>query len=160
MKLIEIVGKNYFGHFDHIRYASRALVIKDDNILLSYEKNNDIWMLPGGGAEDDETASDTVIREVKEETGYLINPSDIVLELHEYYEDFKYVTYYFLGEIISIGNKNLSESEIESGLEPEWIKISEALDIFSKHNDYKGDEMKRGLYLREYKALKELLSRN
>ena len=39
-----------------------------------------------------------------------------------------------------------------------WIPVSECMEIFSKHNDYaQTDEMKRGIYEREYMALKEIL---
>ena len=42
-------------------------------------------------------------------------------------------------------------------MEPRLLQISEIEDIFSKHNLYKGiDEMRRGMYLREYIALSEL----
>ena len=40
---------------------------------------------------------------------------------------------------------------------PCWLSLEEAIDIFSKHASYADtDEMRRGLYLREYKALKAL----
>lgn len=48
--------------------------------------------------------------------------------------------------------------EIENGLKPKWVNTKEALGIFSKYNEYaKTFEVKRGLYLRELKALKELI---
>ena len=54
-------------------------------------------------------------------------------------------------------NESLSECcmrELAEGLEPRWIPLKEAIDIFSKHQDYAADnEMKRGAYLREYNAL-------
>ena len=40
------------------------------------------------------------------------------------------------------------------------ISLNEAVDIFSKHQDYADvDEMKRGAYLREYQALLSYLDR-
>lgn len=40
-----------------------------------------------------------------------------------------------------------------------WLNINEALSIFSKHQDYADTaEEKRGVYLREYTALNELVS--
>lgn len=48
----------------------------------------------------------------------------------------------------------MTEREIEVGLEARWISLDEAIEIFSKHQDYADEnEMKRGAYLREYKAL-------
>ena len=46
-------------------------------------------------------------------------------------------------------------------MEQRWLMINEAIDIFSVHASYDGaDEMKRGLYLREYTALCELFKKN
>lgn len=48
---------------------------------------------------------------------------------------------------------------MEAGLEPRWIPLNEAIDIFSKHQDYADEnEMKRGAYLREYNALLSYVS--
>lgn len=42
-------------------------------------------------------------------------------------------------------------------MELRWIPINEAIEAFSKHNDYAAtDEMRRGLYLREYTALSQI----
>ena len=44
-------------------------------------------------------------------------------------------------------------------MEPRWISTKKALEIFSKHNDYEStDEMRRGLYFREFTALNEILN--
>ena len=51
MKTIEIVGKNYFGHWTHERTACRGVVIEDGRVLLSYAVRDDLWMIPGGGLE-------------------------------------------------------------------------------------------------------------
>ena len=51
MKTIEIVGKNYFGHWTRERTACRGVVIEDGRILLSYAVRDDLWMIPGGGLE-------------------------------------------------------------------------------------------------------------
>ncbi|MGI6725585.1 MAG: hypothetical protein ACOX62_05255 [Christensenellales bacterium] len=71
MKVLDIVGKNYFGKWDETRTSCRGIVMDGERILLSYETKK---------------------------------------------------------------------------------------DIFSKHNSYEGiDEMRRGMYLREYTALMELI---
>ena len=76
-EIIKIVGDNYVGHFDIVRVACRALVIQNGLMLLSHEENGDKWMLPGGGLEKGETEEDCVVREVEEETGYVIKPSEL-----------------------------------------------------------------------------------
>ena len=38
---------------------------------------------------------------------------------------------------------------------PEWIPLNEAIDFFSHYQDYaESNEERRGIYLREYTALK------
>ena len=79
METIEIFGDNYFGKWDHIRTACRAVVIKDGKLLLSYETATDTWMIPGGGLEPGENEMQCCVREVAEETGFIIQPSPCVL---------------------------------------------------------------------------------
>ena len=69
MKVIDIVGENYFGKWDKTRTACRGIIIHDTKVLLSYETRNDQWMLPGGGLEDNESEKACCIREIAEETG-------------------------------------------------------------------------------------------
>ena len=157
MKVIDIVGENYFGKWDKTRTACRAIIIKDNKMLLSYETKTDQWMLPGGGLEVDETEADCVIREVAEETGIVIKPSECVLEIDEYYEDWKWVNRYFWGEVVGETNVQLTDREHKVGMKPRWMPVDEIISIFSKHQMYAdSDEMRRGMYLREYTALKTI----
>lgn len=159
MNKLEIKGDNYFSKYDFVRPASRAVIIKDGKILLSYETKHNIWMLPGGGKEIDETYRNCVIREVEEETGYLFVPSKCVLEIDEYYENVRYTSKYFVGTITGKKEIHLTEEEIKGGLIAKWVPVQEALDIFSKHSEIKDFEEKRGLYLRECVALQKILWR-
>ena len=48
-----------------------TVVRRDDGaLLLIHRTDNGLWALPGGGHDPGESISDTVVREVKEETGY------------------------------------------------------------------------------------------
>jgi ADP-ribose pyrophosphatase YjhB (NUDIX family) len=55
-----------------------AVLDEDGRLLLIHKTDNDLWALPGGGHEVGESISDTVVREVKEETGYDVEVTDLV----------------------------------------------------------------------------------
>ena len=158
MRTIEIVGKNYFGHWTHERTACRGVIIEDGRVLLSYAVRDDLWMIPGGGLEAGEDEGTCCVRELAEETGRVVLPSACALELQEYYEDCKYVSRYFFGAVVGRCQSKLTEAEQRMGLEPRWLPVGEALRIFSRHADYAAtDEERRGIYQREYTALSALL---
>lgn len=63
------------GRYRNRRVAVDALIIKDDEILLikrAVEPFKDMWALPGGGIEFDETAEEALKKEVEEEVGLKI----------------------------------------------------------------------------------------
>ena len=160
MKTIEIAGDNYAGSWKNVRTACRGIILQDGRMLLSYETLTGQYMLPGGGLEAEENEQQCCIREIAEETGLLVDPSECALEIDEYYEDWKWVNRYFFGRIIGRAEIKLTEREKKAGMEPRWLPVDEIIEIFSRHALYRNtDEMRRGMYLREYTALKELESR-
>ncbi len=50
----------------------------DGRILMIHKTDNDLWALPGGGHDIGEYIRDTVVREVREETGYDIEVTNII----------------------------------------------------------------------------------
>lgn len=158
MKIIDIVGDNYLGKWNKTRTACRGIVIENSEILLSYESVTGQWMIPGGGLEENESEADCCIREVAEETGILVNASECLLEIDEYYENWKLINKYFICKVKGTTNTNLTEREQKVGMEARWLSVDKAKNIFSKHTSYtETDEMRRGLYFREYTALCELV---
>ncbi|MGD9605638.1 MAG: NUDIX hydrolase [Bacilli bacterium] len=154
MKKIDIIGDNFFGHSSKERVACRGIVINNNQILLSFETKTGLWMIPGGGIDIGETEEACCVRELTEETGMIVKPVKQFLVINEFYEEWHFITNYFICEIIGETRRNLTIGETRVGMEPRWILLEEAKNIFSKHQDYTNfDEEKRGLYLREYKAL-------
>lgn len=157
METIHIYGKNRFAKFRKVREACRGIVIRDGMLLMTYEVNTDQWFIPGGGLEREETIEACCVRELAEETGFVVKPLYQFATIHEFYEEWKYTSHYFVCQITGETERVLTEREAEVGLEPRWIPLHEAVSIFSKHQEYAHDEMKRGGYLREYKALSAYL---
>ena len=154
MKECSILGENRFNVWTRERVAWRGVVIREGQLLLTYEVNTDQWFLPGGGLEEGESLETCVMRELAEETGYAVMPQERVLTIHEYYEQWRFVSHYFLCEAVGTVQRRLTEREAQVGLEPCWLPFEEAMAIFAKHADYADpDEMKRGAYLREFTAL-------
>ena len=153
-----IYGDNYSGITKHTRNASRAIILRDGEILLSHERSSCQWMIPGGGVEAGETPERCCIRETAEETGLVVEPKRCFLILNEYYEDWKYVSHYFLCETVGQTERKPTKREIQVGAEPEWMGIREAMELFSHYQDYgETDEERRGIYLREFLALTQAM---
>ena len=149
-----VCGDNYAGFSRHFRKAARAVIVEHDKILLSHEVKVGQWMIPGGGMEGDETPEECCVREAAEETGLLVKPKSCFLVINEFYEDWKFESYYFVCEVAGHTDRNPTKREIEVGAVPEWLEIRQAADIFSHYPDYaESDEERRGIYLREHLAL-------
>lgn len=154
MEVLEILGENRFSVHSRIREACRGIVLREGKLLLSYEVNSDQWFIPGGGMEGGESPEDCCVRELAEETGYVVKPVKHFLTIREYYEEWLFISHYFICEETGKTDRAMTEREIQMGLEPRWLPWEEALEIFSEHESYAAsDEMKRGAYLREYTAL-------
>ncbi|MEU3544830.1 NUDIX hydrolase [Streptomyces paromomycinus] len=76
---------------------SVTAVVRDGsgNLLLIHKTDNDLWALPGGGHEVGEDISQTVVREVEEETGIMVVVEGIVGT----YTDPRHVMKYDDGEV-------------------------------------------------------------
>ena len=158
MKTIQIIGENYSGVYHHIRRAARCAVFDGDKILCVCMTNSMVFMLPGGGLEENETYADCCKREVEEETGLVVDISECALKIIEYYGDEKFETCYFLGRVIGQTNARLTMNEARHCLKPYWIIKDEMFNIFSKYDGYAGYfEIIQGTYYREFVAMSLLV---
>lgn len=65
-----------------------ALIFKEkDYVLLGHRRDFDLWSLPGGGLRHGETATEGVIREVKEKTGLIVEAEQLVGVYSKPYKD-------------------------------------------------------------------------
>ena len=159
MKEIDILGANRFETVSKTRVGCRGIVLQDGKLLVSREEISDYWMLPGGGLEKGETLPECCAREILEETGYLVEPMEEFLILNEYYEEYRYVSHFFICRVIGEGEQRLTAAERMRGLVPRWVDVQAFVDIVARHQEYAAaNEEKRGAYLREYTAITAYLN--
>jgi ADP-ribose pyrophosphatase YjhB (NUDIX family) len=123
------------------RKATRAIVLKGEEILLLYTKRYHDYSLPGGGVDKGETITDGLIRELKEETGadnvQNIQAFGVYEEYRPWYKnDFDIVhmlSYCFQCTIDDVLQKpELEAHEVSNGMCATWINIHQAI----KHNEH------------------------
>jgi ADP-ribose pyrophosphatase YjhB (NUDIX family) len=98
----------------------RAAVIKNNKILLVREREDNLWTLPGGWADTCETPSEGVIREVFEESGFIVDKPRLIAikdrAIHPYEPLFPFHIYKFFYLCNYIGGSptiNIEISEID-----------------------------------------------
>jgi len=122
------------------RKATRAIVMRGDEILLLYTERYHDYSLPGGGIDDGEQHECALVRELREETGAHNVTNIRALGLYEEYRpwykaDFDIVhmeSYCYYCDIDEeLKEPELEQHEIQNGMTPKWMNIHEAI----KHNE-------------------------
>lgn len=116
----------------------QAIILKCNMILLlrqyNYKRQEEYWMLPGGGLEDGETEKDCMKREMKEETNLDVEVNEILFDEPGNGKDVyqRYITFLCVqipGSVESIGRETVSYRKI---LELVWVSLSDE----DQWNDY------------------------
>lgn len=157
-EVINLVSETFFEPIIKKRVSCRGLVVKNGKVLLSYEKNKDVYMSPGGGIEENESLEECCQREILEETGIIAKAGKHFFTVNEYVYNEFYISHYFLCDVIGEGELSLTKTEIEHGMEPVWLDINCAVEIFSHYKEKTPDHA--SLYLREYTVLQSYLNEN
>ena len=120
-----------------VRIANRGILFNGSKILLSYEKQRDLWMIPGGGKEPNESNCEGCIREFEEETGIIVEAEDLVVKIREYYDAMIHENNYYIVKQVGYGKQALTDDEKDNGVVARWIELEEAVEIFSKYEKYR-----------------------
>lgn len=102
----------------------RIFILDSKNRLLFVkhtvkEENEEFWVIPGGGVEENEFSIDAAIREVKEETNLDIQIINLLFNLEEKTENGLRCTNYFLARDL--------DGNIELGSDPEFDENNQVL---------------------------------
>ncbi len=118
------------------REAVRAIILKEDQILMMHSPVKGDYKFPGGGIKERETHEEALLREIKEECGLILSEIraefGLVIEYarprEEDYDVYRHASYYYLCKVSPhyVG-QDLDEYEGQLRLRPEWVSIDDAL---------------------------------
>lgn len=128
----------------------KALIINSKNeILLAYSAN--IYQFPGGHVEEDEELNMALEREIKEETGIIINGKDLkpFACIISYYKDWpekgmnrKNEIYYYeirTDELPDLDQTNYTEEEKRGNFELKYVNLNEVERVLNENINKYGD---------------------
>ncbi|MGJ8693340.1 MAG: NUDIX hydrolase [Thalassotalea sp.] len=143
----------------YTRLATRAIVLRGNDILMLYTKRYHDYSLPGGGVDENEPLTDAFIRELQEETGAQAIKNIQAFGIYEEYRPWtrdgyqvmKMVSYCYTCEIaLTLGDTQFEAHEINNGMMPVWMNIDQAiahnLEIIA-NSDKKGLSVERETFL-------------
>lgn len=145
--LLIMDAHNYNEDLQEIyRISVRGIIFIDGKLLIIEDDFGEV-MLPGGGAESGEDDSQTLIREVKEETGYDVIPESVIpfgeieekrLSVHEPMIWHQINRLYFCEVCSEQGECEYSENEKKYGLHQVLYTLEEAIEKNEKMITNKG----------------------
>jgi 8-oxo-dGTP diphosphatase len=76
----ELISQDSPSNYENISARTVTGVLMDEEgkvVLLKHNKLGNIWVLPGGKTDYDESENNAIIREIREELGVEVNPDDL-----------------------------------------------------------------------------------
>ena len=126
-----------------IRISSKALILKDQMVLLGHGAwyHGDDYDLPGGGQHIYETMKEALVRQVLEETGYMVIPGRLAAVKEEIFTDLRLrekwpeythrVNHVFLCELADVPRQK--PTEMDQGSEGVfWYPVEKLPEIADK----------------------------
>lgn len=173
-ELFTIDKKNYIENGTVGKRPSvRGIIIRGNTIAMMHSLKYDYYKLPGGGIEEGESLEETLIREVKEESGLVVKESSIKefglvrrIEKGMIEDIFIQKNYYFLCEAEEeIEEQDLDDYEADERFTLEFVTVEQVLDVNNNHDH--GEKVNaqtfKGMLDRENRVLqfveKEIINR-
>lgn len=146
------------------RPSVRGIIIRNGRVAMVESRKYHYWKFPGGGIEEGETLTDTLIREVREEAGLKVIPESIreyghVLRMEESdrFPDtlFKQENYYFLCDVEDENTaQDLDDYEREESFTLHFVEPGKAIHD-NRNLDHGPKE--RNMIIREAMVLEMLV---
>jgi len=106
-------------------------------ILLCYRKAENLWALPKGTPEPGENMEQTASREVREETGVMVEPDGVLGDINYWFSRpaegvrFRKTVHHYLFRPVG-GDTALHDHEFDDA---RWIEVQEGLKLMTYQNE-------------------------
>lgn len=112
------------------RIAASAIILHEDKILLVRYKHGESSFLvgPGGGVHVNEDLNQALVREVKEETGIIVQPGKMLFVEDLLTKNYRMIKFWFLCIIIEGQLKQTQEAKEEGIIEVGWFSKDDLLN--------------------------------
>ncbi len=118
------------------RYTARAIVKNADGLYaVMYAKKFDLYSLPGGGVEGEESPLNALHREILEETGCTCDKIEELGIIYEnrFHADYTQYSYYYVVEASSdVTNLSLTGEEAANGTGVQWHTLEKVFSLISE----------------------------
>ena len=129
----DVYNNKYIADVNKLELSVHVYGIAIENGKILISPQYDGYDFPGGTAEKGETHIDTLVREVKEETGYLVEPIELLNIYTSFFhhtkknKDYQSYLIYYLVKIVDgkISNEGFDEDEKEYAKTAKWVNIEE-----------------------------------
>ena len=145
------------------RPSVRGIIVRDGKLAMMHSIKYNYYKLPGGGIEGEETLVETLIREVREESGLVVIPDSIKefgyvrrIEKGRIEDIFIQENYYFLCEAEEeVVSQELDDYEADEKFTLEFVSIEDAIKVNETANHFEKEEVSTfgGMIDRENKVL-------
>lgn len=145
------------------RPSVRGIIIKDGKIAMMHSLKYDYYKLPSGGIEEGEELRDTLVREVKEESGLVVKKETIKefgyvrrIEKGLFEDIFMQENFYFLCDVEDeVSSQELDDYEAEEGFTLEFVTPKHAININNTgdHREKVEKQTFTGMLTRENRVL-------
>ena len=153
-------GVNTRGRTIH-RTAVRGVALRGRDLLMIHSSQVGDYKFPGGGVNEGETQSQTLRREVQEESGMSVVRVGVKIgTIIEYdhpiekdYDVFKMTSHYYRCEVEDgFGPQKLDRYEQELGFKPVWINIDHVIQLNQAllHSGKVPQWLRREIFILEY----------
>ena len=133
MQTLELFAPDYDASQPaEFHQGARLIGVKNKEIALLHYDLWQLYVLPGGGIEENETAQEAAIRETLEETGYAVEAIQEILVIKEHFAGSIWHHTYFTADLKDpVSDVKWTEEEKKLGITLQFFTPLEALEKLS-----------------------------